>query len=297
MSPFSATTAEEPYRLYAVVQPSIGSATAEAEPNDTTAGANASGTNYFSGALAGPAPSTDLDVFRFTARAGTLIMINLDGDPLRNNTPIEAKLELLDAAGTVIVSVNNVPSPSSTTSGAGTLVSATPFSPAEAIVHRTSITGTFFARVSIGTTSATTIGAGDYLLSIALDCATGDLDADGVADAKDCAPSDAATWRITTEARNLLVTGRAPTNLAWSPPQDPGTSTSMLYDVLRATSATGFGAAVCLSSDILATSASDTGAGPGPGLTYFYLVRSQNACGGNLGATSAGVPRTGRTCP
>jgi hypothetical protein len=297
MSPFSTTIAEEPYRLYAVVQPPLGSATAETEPNGDTATADTAGSNYFSGALAGPAPSTDVDVFRFKAQAGTLIMLNLDGDPLRNNTPINPKLDLLDAGGNVVVSVNEGSSGSSTTTGAGSLTSVMPFSPGEALTYRTSATGTYYARVSIGTTSATAIGAGDYLLSIALDCASGDLDADGVADANDCAPSDASTWRLASEARNLIVTGKSPTTLSWSASTDPGTSAALLYDTLRATAPNGFGAGTCLASDIAGTSALDSGAAPAPGGVYDYLVRTQNLCGGNLGTTSAGVPRTGRSCP
>src|SRR5262249_61340269 len=81
------------------------------------------------------------------------------------------------------------------------------------------------------------------------------------------------------------------------PPADPGTTANLLYDALRATSATSFGAGTCLASDITGTTATDGGAGPPPGGVYDYLVRSQNACGGNLGTTSAGVPRTGRSCP
>src|SRR5262245_21728260 len=223
VSPFSTTAVEEPYRLYAVVQPPIGTATAEIELNNSPGNANAAGTNYFSGILAGPAPSTDVDVFRFTARAGTLVMVSVDGDPQRNNTPIDPKLELLDAAGTVLVSVSNSGASSSTTTGAGSLTSTTPFSPGEALTYRATVSGFYYARVSIGTTSATAIGAGDYLLSIALDCAPGDLDADGVADAKDCAPASAATWSLPGEAAGLTVTGRSPSSLSWSAPAEPGT--------------------------------------------------------------------------
>jgi all-beta uncharacterized protein/S-layer family protein len=156
----------EPYRIYAVVQPPIASATAETEANDTTATANSAANNYFTGSLPGPAPSTDVDVFSFTAVAGDLIFVSLDGDPLRDTTPINPMLELLDSAGAVLVSVNDGGFSSSTTSGAGSLTSTTPFSPAEGIVYRARATGTYYARVAIGTSSGTSIGAGDYLLSI-----------------------------------------------------------------------------------------------------------------------------------
>jgi hypothetical protein len=168
-----AATASEPYRFYAVVQPPGSnpgcnncSATNETEPNNNIFQANSAANNYFYGTLAGPAPSTDVDVYRFTALAGTLLFLGLDGDPLRNNTPINAQLELLDANGATLVLVNDPHAASSTTSGAGSLTATTPFSPGEALVYRVTTTGTYHARVSIGTTSSSSIGAGDYLLSI-----------------------------------------------------------------------------------------------------------------------------------
>jgi peptidase C25-like protein len=174
----SAATVAEPYRLYYKVQPAGGntlpncssittSATAETEPNNTAAQANTAGNLFFSGELTGPAPSTDLDVFSFSATAGQLVFLSLDSDPCRDNTPINARLELLDTNGsTVLVNVNDGGSTSSTTSGAGSLTSTTPSSPSEGIAFRVSASGTYFARVSIGTTSTGGTGAGDYLLSI-----------------------------------------------------------------------------------------------------------------------------------
>ena len=158
--------AAEPYRLYAIVQPPINTATIEAEPNDTIAQANSAANNYFSGNLGGPAPSLDEDVFAFTAQAGALIFLSLDCDPLRDNTPINGALELLDSAGVTLLSVNDPGSTSSTTPSPGTLVATTPTSPGESLVFRISVSGTYYARVSIGTTVTGSIGAGDYLLSI-----------------------------------------------------------------------------------------------------------------------------------
>ena len=174
---FSGTQAE-PYRLYSIVQPpganplpncpaTTTSATSETEPNNTAAQANSALNNYFSGSLAGPAPSTDVDLFSFAASAGQLVFLSLDGDPCRDNTPINGKLELLDTNGTkVLISVNDSGSASNTASGAGSLTATTPNSPAEGLVYRIPVSGTYFARVSIGTTSNGSIGAGDYLLSI-----------------------------------------------------------------------------------------------------------------------------------
>jgi hypothetical protein len=161
-----APEAAEPYRLYAIVQPPINTATVEAEPNNTIAQANGAANNYFSGNLGGPSPSLDEDIFAFTAQAGALIFLSLDCDPLRDNTPINGALELLDAAGATLLSVNDSGSTSSTTPSPGTLVATTPSSPGEALVFRILVSGTYYARVLIGTTSTGTTGSGDYLLSI-----------------------------------------------------------------------------------------------------------------------------------
>lgn len=159
VSPFSAAAAQaEPYRLYAVVQPAIGSAPAESEPNNTLGQANSAAANYFRGTLAS---STDTDLFSFAAAAGELIFLSLDEDPLRDNTPLDATLALLDSGGSVLLSVDSGGSIVSTTSGPGNLTSTTPQSPAEGLVFRASATGIYYARVT------TSSGAGDYLLSVA----------------------------------------------------------------------------------------------------------------------------------
>jgi hypothetical protein len=174
---FTPGSVSEPYRLYAITQ-SAGanplpncsamttSATSETEPNNTIVQANTAGNKYFSGSLAGPAPSTDVDIFSFTATAGDLIFLSLDGDPCRDATPINPALALLNSAGATLVSVNDSSSTSNTASGAGSLTALNPFSPAEGIVYRATTTGTYYAQVFIGTNSSTTTGAGDYLLSI-----------------------------------------------------------------------------------------------------------------------------------
>ena len=162
----SGAATAEPYRVYATVQPPIGSAVAESEPNDTLGTADSSPVNYFSGDLAGPAPSTDSDLYSFTAQAGDIVFLGLDGDPLRNNTPINARIELQNSVGAVLLGASDGGSTSDTTSGAGSLTSTTPNSPAESLVLKINSTGTYYARVFIGTASAGSIGAGDYLLSI-----------------------------------------------------------------------------------------------------------------------------------
>jgi hypothetical protein len=159
----------EPYRLFSVVQPAAAAATAESEPNDSVTHAGSSAINYFSGALS--APLTDSDVYRFDADAGTVIFAGLDGDPSRNNTPLDAQLELLDANGTALSTVNDFHAVSSTTPSPATLTGVTPLSPAEGIAYHAPQTGTYYLRVSSGTESA--VGAGDYLLSVSLGCTRG----------------------------------------------------------------------------------------------------------------------------
>ena len=174
----SANSVAEPYRLFYNVQPAganplpscsflTTSASTEIEPNNTAAQANAAVNNYFSGSLSGPAPSTDVDVFSFTAFAGQFVFISFDGDPCRDNSPIDGQIQLLGTDGNaVLASVNDGGSTSNTSSGAGSLTATTPNSPSEGLVLRIPSSGTYFARVSVGTTSSSSIGAGDYLVSI-----------------------------------------------------------------------------------------------------------------------------------
>jgi hypothetical protein len=68
------------------------------------------------------------------------------------------------------------------------------------------------------------------------------------------------------------------------------------YDVLRGAVASDFSAPSCAARDITATTASDPSI-PDAGARFFYLVRSKNSAGGNLGNRSNGTPRTGGTCP
>lgn len=174
---FSAATVTEPYRLYAVVQPPITSATVETEPNDTIATANANATNYFSGNMS---TTTDLDFFGFAAAPGDVLFLSLDGDPPKDGTPINAALQLLDATGNIIFTSNDASATESNVASPGTLTGTTPTSPSEAIVFRVITGGNYFARVS-------TVTAGDYLLSISRNCL---LDNGGLATAT---PTNTAT--------------------------------------------------------------------------------------------------------
>jgi hypothetical protein len=290
VSHYNPLAASEPYRLYAAVQPAPASAVAETEPNDTPASANVAPAHYFSGALSSPA---DVDHFAFTAAAGQVILLGLDLDPARTGTPWNGALALLDAAGAVLVAVNEGGSGSGTSPGTGSLAAKTPYSPAEAIAWRTPRPGTFVARVSY--VSGT---PGDYLLSIALDCRVGpaaaDGDGDGAPDATDCAPEDPAAWAVPGEATDLMLAGPpSATSLAWAAPASPGGRT-LLYDVLRSAAKDDFTSPACVARDGAAATAAD---GALPVQVFYYLVRAKNACGGNVGARSDGTPRIAGACP
>src|SRR5262249_3989037 len=100
LNQFSATQVSEPYRVYAAIQPPSPAATPEVEPNNGPASATTGPRLYFSGALSG---ATDVDVFSFAASAGDLIVLGLDLDPTRDNTPWNGILALLDATGAALV--------------------------------------------------------------------------------------------------------------------------------------------------------------------------------------------------
>jgi hypothetical protein len=126
------------------------------------------------GPLGGP------DFFRFNANEGELILVGLDADPLRDSTPIDARLDLLDISGTILLSVNEFPSPqnhcyppslSNTNTDPENLAAVRPYSPSEGMVFRAPQDGTYFIRVStINTCTNDNRGFGDYLLAITRNC-------------------------------------------------------------------------------------------------------------------------------
>lgn len=94
------------------------------------------------------------------------------------------------------------------------------------------------------------------------------------------------------EARDLVLSGAGETAISWTAPVDPG-DFWVTYDVLRSDSASDFSAATCLLIDDMNQSTTDTETPTG---VWYYLVRSRNTCGTNLGTDSVGAPRYGVTC-
>jgi N-acetylneuraminic acid mutarotase len=113
----------------------------------------------------------------------------------------------------------------------------------------------------------------------------------------DCSDSNIAIWGTPSEVLNVGFSDSI--TLGWSAPAAPGAA-SLLYDVLRSANPADFtGGATCLVPDSPLLSATDT-ATPASGATLNYLVRPQSGCpsgSGPLGKSSAGVPRTGLSCP
>jgi len=168
---FSPAIASEPYRLYTTIQPPSASATSESENNDTISTADAAVNNYFAGAL--DPVATDVDVFKIVAhpdpdaplQPGTLIFASSDGDPAFEGVCTDLKLELLDAAGAVLLLVDDDNYyPTFRTPVPGTLT-GTPTSCAESLVYRVQTAGDYYLRARISTAQK-----GNYLLSISLGC-------------------------------------------------------------------------------------------------------------------------------
>src|SRR5262245_2735189 len=122
-----------------------------------------------------------------------------------------------------------------------------------------------------------------------------DGDNDGVTSASDCAPGDPGAWKLPSAVVDLGLDGAASTALSWSAPAVTGAS-SVRYDVLRSVDPASFAAASCIATDVTHRVATDTTT-PAPSVSFFYLVRVENVCGGNLGAGTDGIPRTGTSCP
>jgi len=136
-------------------------------------------------------------------------------------------------------------------------------------------------------------------------CADGiDSDGDSVAEC-DCNDANGAVWGRPGEVTGVLLAhdaSSATTTITWSPPAAPG-GTAPGYEVLRSSDPGNFvDATVCLAlSDPQQALATDN-ASPAPGTLFYYLMRAENACPGDigvgpLGPGPSGAERAGRSCP
>ncbi len=121
-----------------------------------------------------------------------------------------------------------------------------------------------------------------------------DGDGDGVANRPDCDPDDLNVWSLPSAARDLVVSNAASDNLTWVDSLDPG-ARAFSYDVLRSVDPSDFSAATCSAVGLMTTTATDTDV-PGPDAVQYFLIRSSNGCGANMGTDSRGVPRAGAPC-
>jgi hypothetical protein len=141
------------------------------------------------------------------------------------------------------------------------------------------------------------------------DCASGtfdpgsdgaDADADGFCVVGDCNDQDGAVWADPAALDSLRIAQASGTTvLSWLPPVETG-AIAVRYDTLRSDlPGDFFDAAVCLESDDGDVLTED-GVLPAVGSIFHYLIRAENDCPGGTGAMgtdSAGVPRSGRSCP
>jgi hypothetical protein len=125
-----------------------------------------------------------------------------------------------------------------------------------------------------------------------------DDDNDLVDDGLDCAPLDASASAPPVEVASLSVT-QPGTTLGWT---DQGFGfrydvASGLISALIAQQSTT--SAACIQDDVSGASFADGRPDPSPGEGYFYMVRSQNACGtGTYGFSSTGGEHfAGTDCP
>jgi hypothetical protein len=108
-----------------------------------------------------------------------------------------------------------------------------------------------------------------------------DQDGDGFGNVCDCAPGDATAWNLPDEVGLFVVDDPVDLSLAhlqWTP-SSGGVPASTTYDVVRSSVDSDYvSAALCLASGLSATTFTDSFL-PDPGVSWFYLVRSRNACG------------------
>jgi hypothetical protein len=199
-----ATNFAEPYRLFTTLRaPGSGplgtSAGEEPGPDDDTAFPVG---DYFYGAVddrdahcannpevvctssadcpgAGPCSDTfDTDFYGFCARAGEQILVSVDADPQRDNTPLYTGLFMFAPSGAQLFGIADLAAQgqtSDTTPSPGTLTGTTPFSPAQAINQLARQTGLYTVAIN-GQQVGALLSSGDYLVSMTTQCTAQESD-------------------------------------------------------------------------------------------------------------------------
>jgi hypothetical protein len=126
-----------------------------------------------------------------------------------------------------------------------------------------------------------------------------DSDADGAADAADCAPWNPGSFALPGSGVTMHIAPDRRT-LSWNSIA-AGSGSGIFYDVARGRVGqfpVGSGAAeICAGSGIGGVSFDEPTA-PAPGTGLWYLVRGHNACGAGLyGTRSNGAPDVTGVCP
>jgi hypothetical protein len=116
-----------------------------------------------------------------------------------------------------------------------------------------------------------------------------DMDADGVPDGLDCAPSTGSAWRLPDPVgSNVTLSAFSGDNFGWTP-----VAQANLYNLYRGDLGSGsfeFNH-ICLGSGLPGTFAQDTTL-PAVGQAFYYLISGVNRCGeGSLGQTTPGQER------
>ena len=116
----------------------------------------------------------DTDFYGFCARATEQILVSVDADPTRDNTPLYTGLFMFAPSGAQMFGIADLAAQGTTsnnTASPGTLTGTTPFSPSQAINQLARETG--FYAIAINGQDAQGLGqlsSGDYLVSMSTHC-------------------------------------------------------------------------------------------------------------------------------
>jgi len=121
-----------------------------------------------------------------------------------------------------------------------------------------------------------------------------DADADGVADACDCASLDPGAFAVPVEVPRTRAVGSAPATFTWDSQAGttgPGTAyTIVTGDAAALRTDGGFASACTLRRGQSRTSLIEARPDPPPGSAFYYLVRAENTCGSGTFGDGSGSP-------